>query len=160
MGATCVFGEDPNCSSAPNFDGCNPQQSLQTYGRLYNWYAVNDPRGLCPNGWRVPADEDWGVMIEHLGGQWGAGQMLKATFGWFSDENGTNSSGFTGLPGGRRTHIGTEADAGYSGFWWTASEIDEQFASWRGLFFDDSQVYINDAAKGYGQSVRCIQDTE
>lgn len=96
-GAVAVYGEDAGyCSSAsPNIEACDPAQSLIEYGRLYNWYAVDDGRGLCPYGWHVPADTEWTVMTNHLGGESIAGVHMKTDYGWHNDGNGTNSSGFS-----------------------------------------------------------------
>ncbi len=70
-----------------------------TYGRLYNWYALNDPRGLAPQGWHVPTDEEWTILTDYLGGLSLSGGKMKSTTGWNAPNTGaTNSSGFTGLP--------------------------------------------------------------
>ena len=68
-GAVAVYGEDDDCVNwSPDIDACDPSQSLNEYGRLYNWYAVDDARGLCPNGWHVPTDGEWTLLTDHLGG--------------------------------------------------------------------------------------------
>jgi uncharacterized protein (TIGR02145 family) len=72
------------------------------YGKLYNWYAVSDPRGLAPGGWHVSTDAEWRRVTDFLGGEDAAGTMMKSSSGWEQDGNGTNSSGFTGFPGGCR----------------------------------------------------------
>src|ERR1035437_4904310 len=90
-GAWCWYNND----SATN---------ASTYGKLYNWYAVNDPRGLAPTGWHVPSDAEWTTLSTCLGGNAVAGGAMKetGTTHWTSPNTGaTNSSGFTGLPGGR-----------------------------------------------------------
>jgi len=73
-------------------------------GRLYNWFTVSDLRGLAPNGWHVPSDEEWIILIDYLGGEEIAGLKMKNTTGWEDykgkNGNGTNESGFAGLPGG------------------------------------------------------------
>jgi uncharacterized protein (TIGR02145 family) len=73
------------------------------YGKLYNWYAVTDPRGLAPEGWNVPIDEEWTTLIDFLGGEDVAGTKMKSTSGWAESGNGTKESGFSGLPGGNRS---------------------------------------------------------
>ena len=109
-GATAVYGEDSGCDNySPDIDACDPAQSLSEYGRLYNWYAADDARGLCPSGWHVPNyNEWWIVMIQDvLGGIEVAGGKMKTDYGWQSGGgNGTNSSGFSGLPGGFRRSKG------------------------------------------------------
>ena len=66
-----------------------------TYGGLYNWFAVDDARGLCPSGWHVPTDAEWTILTDHLGGEPVAGGQMKTTYGWLDGGNGTNSSGFS-----------------------------------------------------------------
>ena len=68
------------------------------FGRLYNWYAVNDRRGLAPKGWRIPSDKDWNILIQFLGGHEASTNKLKSTSGWSDTRNGNNSSGFNALP--------------------------------------------------------------
>ena len=76
------------------------------YGKLYNWYAVNDPRGLAPKGYHIPSDAEWTQLSDYLGGESEAGTKMKSTSGWVENGNGTNSSGFSGLPGGYRDYNG------------------------------------------------------
>jgi uncharacterized protein (TIGR02145 family) len=75
------------------------------YGKLYNWYAINDPRGLAPKGWHVPSDAEWSQVTLFLGGEDAAGTKMKSPAGWTQDGNGTNMSGFSGLPGGSRNRF-------------------------------------------------------
>ena len=84
---------------------------------LYNWYAVNDPRGLAPDGFHVPTDDEWTELTESSGGEDIAGNVLK-TQEW----GGTNSSGFSALPGGYRgNYYGSFSNEGYYGYWWSSS---------------------------------------
>ncbi|MFM7813177.1 MAG: fibrobacter succinogenes major paralogous domain-containing protein, partial [Flavobacteriales bacterium] len=80
----------------------NDSTNDATYGKLYNWYAVNDPRGLAPVGWHIPSYEDWMLLIDSQGGEADAGMNLKSDKGWIGEGNGTNASGFAGMPGGKR----------------------------------------------------------
>ena len=77
------------------------------YGKLYNWYAVNDSRGLAPVGYHIPSDAEWTILTDFLGGEKVAGTKMKSTDFWADYEgnsgNGTNESGFSGLPGGYRS---------------------------------------------------------
>ncbi len=141
-GATAVYDE-----SASN---------LATYGRLYNWFAVNDSRGLCPSGWHVPTDGEWTVMTGVLGET--AGIQLKTTSGWPSGGNGTNSSGFSALPGGyRNSGSGNFLNVGYAGNWWSSSSDGSN--AWRRLLFgNDGTVYRYSSNQRSGYSVRCVQD--
>ena len=132
--------------------------ALVAYGGLYNWFAVDDARGLCPSGWHVPTDGEWTVMTDHLGGQSVAGGQMKTVYGWYGGDNGTNSSGFSGLPGGRRSSGGSYINAGYGGYWWSSSPSGSEV--WmRKLDFTES------SGRGYwnpqnGFSVRCVRDAE
>src|SRR4030065_2637743 len=89
----------------------DPKNGLK-YGRLYNWYAVNDPRGLAPAGWTLPGDADWAPLAYYMGGKEVSGGKLKSTSGWIGGDNGTNETGFMGLPGGYRVENGTFLNLG------------------------------------------------
>lgn len=107
----------------------NDPANGETYGKLYNWYAVNDPRGLAPEGWHIPSDDEWEILIDHLGGKDVAGTKMKSTSGWASNGNGTNESGFSGLPGGYRTFACAEfLDVSEYGAWWSSAEYGSDFA--------------------------------
>ncbi|MGV9003096.1 FISUMP domain-containing protein [Flavobacterium sp.] len=96
-----------------------------TYGKLYNWYAVNDPRGLAPAGYHIPSDAERITLTTFLGGESIAGGKMKSTTGWNSPNTAaTNSSGFTGLPGGCRNDYGSFYFIGETGYWWSSSEDD------------------------------------
>jgi uncharacterized protein (TIGR02145 family) len=131
-----------------------------TYGKLYNWYAVNDARGLAPAGYHVPTDDEWTILTTFLGGESVAGNKMKATTGWtaFSGITNTNSSGFTGLPGGYRYANGTFNDFGYDGYWWSSSEYGTTFAWTRVLDYEGSNAYRVGSFKLAGSSVRCLRD--
>jgi uncharacterized protein (TIGR02145 family) len=132
------------------------------YGRMYNWYAVNDPRGLAPAGWHVASDEEWGVMIDLFGGTNEAGGALKATGTtlWADpNEGATNASGFTALPGGRRDSNLDFGNMGEVGKWWTSTEHSAPFAKSRTVDYDSDAAlggYYGDKNNGY--SVRCVKD--
>src|ERR1035437_5039290 len=99
----------------------------RTYKKLYNWYAVNDPRGLAPYGWHVPSALEWTHLNDYFGGV--AGDKMKSTSGWESNGNGTNVSGFAGLPGGSRDDVGAFDNVGKYGYWWSSTE-DLSFYAW------------------------------
>ena len=159
-GAVAVYGEDSGCNNySPDIDACDPAQSLEEYGRLYNWYAVDDARGLCPSGWHVPTDGEWTVMTDELGGQSIAGGQMKATYGWYNGGHGTNSSGFSGLPGGYRNFNGNFNFAGLDGYWWSSSPFGSN--AWnRFLNFANENVLRTNLNLRYGFSVRCVRDVE
>ena len=126
------------------------------YGKLYNWFAVNDSRGLAPLGWQVPSDKDWKKLIQNLGVSM-AGSKIKSTNGWLKDGNGTNESGFSGLPGGVVDFYGVYFNIGEYATWWSSSE-DGSNDAW---FYGVSNIYDNMSRQGcsmrIGQSVRCIR---
>ena len=98
------------------------------YGKLYNWYAVNDSRGLAPVGYHIPSDAEWTILTDYLGGENVAGTKMKTKSGWVKNGNGTNSSGFSGLPGGNRNNNGTFNNIGNNGNWWSSSENNTNYA--------------------------------
>lgn len=135
----------------------NDAYGLQ-YGKLYNWYAVNDPRGLAPSGWRVPTDEEWTMLTDDLGGSILAGNKLKTTTGWNNNNDGINTTSFSGLPGGYRLDDGTFDAIGIGGNWWCSKQINSKYAYARGLYYLSSNVGRGPNAKANGMSVRCIKD--
>jgi uncharacterized protein (TIGR02145 family) len=149
-GAWCYYENDP------------------TKGVLYNWHAVNDPRGLAPEGWHIPSDAEWNTLINYLdpnadGGNNNntAGGKMKSTGTqyWQSpNEDATNESGFSGLPGGRRNFYDAFDNYGSSGLWWSATEEDTYFAWYRTLGYGNGVVNRVSSSKDMGLSVRCVKD--
>jgi hypothetical protein len=178
----------------------NESYNGSKYGKLYNWYAVNDPRGLAPNGYHIPTNAEWTTLIDYLGGEDVAGTKMKSLKGWKSTTsggsktcsncsswnaeyrkkvpchtckdtrsvstpnitnsgNGSNSSGFSGLPGGMRYENGAFLFSGDYGRWWSSSERGTSSAWSCNLDYDVRSAtldYTND--RRYGLSVRCIRD--
>ncbi|MDE0978735.1 MAG: hypothetical protein OSA78_01980 [Flavobacteriales bacterium] len=143
---------------------------LADYGRLYNWYAVDDTRGLCPIGWHSPTDEDYMTLEIELymsesdansEGYRGTdqGTEMKSSPTDSPSWNGTNTSGFSGLAGGYRNLNGDCMFEGSSGYFWSASP-NETYGWFRGLYFWTTEVFRNNNDKRYGLSARCIKDTE
>jgi uncharacterized protein (TIGR02145 family) len=154
-----------------------------TFGYLYNWYAVNDLRKLCPAGWHVPTDAEWTIMIQTLDPSQAvnsgnvstfigvqsvtAGTVMKSTLtnssigsglGWDPGSPGNNTSGFSALPGGYRDLDGSFYDiSGYAWFW-TTTEFDSSNAWYRGLEYSNSNVDRDYYYKTVGASVRCLKD--
>jgi uncharacterized protein (TIGR02145 family) len=132
-----------------------------TYGKLYNWYAVMDGRGLCPVGWHLPSDDEWTTLTEYLGGINVAGGKMKTTGTslWDSPNTGaTNESGFSGLPGGFLSSGNSFYSIEFRGSWWSTSEINS-IASWSlSLFSDDVAVFRSTTIKYSGLSARCVKD--
>jgi uncharacterized protein (TIGR02145 family) len=128
------------------------------YGKLYNWYAVNDLRGLAPNGYHIPTDAEWTMLTDYLGGKSSAGKKMKSASGWFENGNGTNSSGFSGLSAGSRYYYGAYGSIGEGGYWWSATEFDTNHAWNRSLSYVSDGVNRNYYDKAEGLSVRCLRD--
>ena len=127
------------------------------YGKLYNWYAVNDPRGLAPSGWSLPGDGDWKTLMYYLGGPDASGTKMKNTTGWIDGNIGTNDSGFTGLSGGYRVENGIFLNLGSIGTWWSTTESKASSAIDFYLSLSGSlKSSIN--SKQRGESVRCIKN--
>ena len=132
-----------------------------TYGRLYNWYAVNTGI-LAPAGWHIPSDAEWTVLENYLGDASLAGGKLKemGTTHWQSPKAAaTNETGFTGFPGGYRSSSGSYYDITYMGVWWSSTTgSDISYAYYRFLDFNTGFVIRNEDYKVDGYSVRCIRD--
>ncbi|HNS47172.1 MAG TPA: fibrobacter succinogenes major paralogous domain-containing protein [Bacteroidales bacterium] len=138
----------------------NDQSTNAKYGALYNWYAVDDTRGLCPAGWHEPTDAEWTAFTTYLGGESVAGGKMKSVSALWNSPNtdATNSSRFSGLPGGGRSSSGYFDVIGFYGHWWTSSEIDIYYAWVRTLFYYGPEVYRLNYDKVLGFSVRCLRD--
>lgn len=141
----------------------NEPENGKKYGKLYNWYAINDPRGLAPVGWRIPINSDWRTLVKNLLGVDYAGAKLKNTTGWKS-KNGINKIGFSALPGGLRDENGAFNSFGAIGQWWSNSEPVSVSKS--NLIYS---VKLNDTTaevsyikvkKDTGLSVRCVKDNK
>jgi uncharacterized protein (TIGR02145 family) len=145
-GAWCYYNNDP-------LNGA-------IYGKLYNWYAVNDPRGLAPAGWHIPTDEEWTTLSTLLGGESAAGGKMKTTgtTRWTTpNTSATNESGFAGLPGG--LNYGLFAVDGNYGFWWSATESSPTYAWGRSLVYNVgglNRLSANNKMNGF--SVRCLRN--
>jgi len=133
-----------------------------TYGKLYNWYAVNDARGLAPKGYHIPSDDEWKILSDKLGDK--AGTKMKSTSGWkkiygfeYKNTNGDNTSGFAGLPGGQRCD-GNSYGIGSVGNWWSSSENYSSHAEKFLLAANSYITYRQSENKYCGFSVRCIKD--
>lgn len=152
-GAWCYYDNDP--ANGP------------IHGKLYNWYAVNDPRGLAPTGYHIPSQAEWDTMVSYLGGELVAGGKMKATGTvqdgdgiWESpNEMGTNESGFAGIPGGQCDTNGVfSSPLTYYGLWWTSSEINATIAYYNYLRYDTGTVEGSSLNKKMGFSVRLIKN--
>lgn len=142
--AWCYYNNDPANESR--------------YGKLYNWYAVNDARGLAPTGWHIPSDMEWKQLTDQLGGNEVAGKKMKSTQGWARHGNGTNESGFGGLPGGYRYDYGFFNYGELFAVWW-ASPVEFTSFAWlyyQAYNFGNAFRYFPN--KAFGFSVRCVKN--
>ncbi|MEI6089225.1 MAG: FISUMP domain-containing protein [bacterium] len=152
-GAWCYYNNDPLTGAI--------------YGKLYNWYAVNDSRGLAPEGWHTPEKKDWIILGDYLVNEDIAGGKLKSigtieegTGLWHHPNNSaTNESGFTAIPGGRRNFgDGSFFELGYYGCYWSET-VYEWETGWSAYLCNSSPVMnIDYSQRGWGFSVRCIKD--
>jgi len=137
---------------------------IAIFGHYYNWYAVNTSK-LAPKGWHVPTDADWTKLFDYLGGQYIAGTKLKetGTNHWSGSNNeSTNETGFTALPGGERyiSYIGTGEFGGgaATGCWWSATECTTDLSWAQVMYNSDAIVYHLGTDKPNGLSVRLVKD--
>jgi uncharacterized protein (TIGR02145 family) len=156
-GAWCYYNNDPANGT--------------TYGKLYNWYAVagihdnddNTPNKiLAPTGWHVPTDAEWSTLTTYLGEVAGGKMKATGTSQWLTPNTGaTNSSGFSGLPGGYRHYGQGFLEIKSGGYWWCSSEINTSinYAWSRSLFNNTDSAYSLDSGyEAHGYSVRCLKD--
>ncbi len=149
-GAWCWYNNDPANGAV--------------YGRLYNWYAVTDPRGLAPEGWHIPSAEEWTTLSTFLGGDLEAGGKMKeeGTIHWIDpNSDATNSSGFTGLPGGVRLDNGKFFYGGMYADWWSTGEDinpDHDWGVYRYISYFNGALLQLPGSKQWGYSVRCVKD--
>jgi len=142
----------------------NNSSNNATYGKLYNWYAVNDSRGLAPSGWHVPSNDEWTTLTNYLGGESVAGGKMKetGTTHWFSPNSAaTNESGFSALPGGYI--YGGFGDFSFDGIgrysdWWSSSMYGAEDAWFCEVYYNDAYFGRDIWPKGVGFSVRCVKD--
>lgn len=157
-------------SGAWSYYNNDPQRECP-YGRLYNWFAVADPRNLCPSGWHLPSDAEWSALIGHLdpandptavgtqsttagGSLKSAGQLY-----WQSpNTDATNTSGFSALPGGFRNVGGPFVAISGSGWWWSATAPDTDNAYARQLTASGGNVNRLSTDQNRGYAVRCVKD--
>jgi uncharacterized protein (TIGR02145 family) len=161
IGTTSFSGLDIGTFFQPKFQWAyeGKEKNVDTYGRLYTWYAVNDNRGVCPIGWSVPSDADWKALIDYLGGEVIAYTKLKevGNYHWVKYDSGNNDFFFTALPGGSRNSNGQFDDIGIRCNWWSSTEYGEYVSWYRQMNYDFNNVnrYLN--LKRNGLSVRCIK---
>jgi uncharacterized protein (TIGR02145 family) len=141
--ACCFFGND-------SVNGIK-------YGRLYNWYAVNDTRGLAPKGWHAATDDDWTYTINYLGGGVLAALKMRTT-GLSEKSTDDELNSFSGLAAGCRNNSGVFYGLDSFGYWWCADELNMEAAWLRVLNYVRCDVNSMEYSKAYGASVRCVKN--
>lgn len=140
----------------------NDAKNSTIYGKLYNWYAVNDSRNIAPTGWHVPTDIDWTILTNYLGGESIAGGKLKesGTTHWKSPNTGaTNEKSFTALPSGYRAYDnGAFYGIEYDCSWWSSMESSTKDAWDRYLNYNYGNLNRGSNDKNDGRSIRCVKD--
>jgi len=174
IGAQVWMAENLNFKTGRSACYKNDEGSCEKYGRLYDWYdAIN----ACPDGWRLPGDEDWDSLVLEAKGQrvvWGtggyywdvAGKKLKSRIGWKNtrdgiSDSGTDDFGFSALPGGKRSSGSSFrfSRAGEEGTWWSATEHNERLARTRDMTYNLESVHYGYDSKTTTYSVRCLRDS-
>jgi uncharacterized protein (TIGR02145 family) len=174
LGAAAVYGEEtgPCNNYSPEIEACDEAVALEAFGRLYNGYAVQDARGLCPNGWHIPTVEEWLELEDHVAGE-GApeskGFALKSTASWsgytnsfgkFIDGNGGDDHGFSAMSAGFRFSNGAFGLSGMICRFWSATSTDAHSAYVLELGIHADNLAIQNAHAVTGLSVRCLRDAE
>jgi uncharacterized protein (TIGR02145 family) len=147
--------------STPAYSWYNNEiTNRESYGALYNYFAVNTNK-LCPKGWHVPSDEEWTTLRTNLGGLLLAGGKLKeeGTVHWKSpNASATNESGFTALPGGFRSYNGSFNYMGISGYWWSSTTSSPSTVYFWNLRYKYGYVYKSVSNMTNGFCIRCMMD--
>jgi len=148
----------------------NDSSSADTFGVLYNWYAVDDSRNIAPDGWHVPSDEEWSQLEAYLGnnGHNGTeGMVLRSSSGWYDGISGSDDFGFNALPAGLRFYGNNDTDIslvqyklkGFVTYFWSATEATSSLAYFRMFGLEKSTIDRYPASKrGDGFSVRLLRD--
>ncbi len=173
---------DHNHPGAEGID--SSAEMVDAYGKLYNWFAIDDPRGLCPEGWRAPSDDEWTELLTYIESQGfpnsnvtdGAGNALKSCrqvgspiggdcdtsehprWDFHNTHYGFNEFSFSALPGGSRYSNGVFLDLGRRGNWWSFTEYSGTNAWYRYMLRYSGTAYQHGTNKGHGFSVRCLRD--
>ena len=149
-------------STGARCDYNNDAANVAAYGRLYNWFAVTNVAGLCPNGWHVPTDGEWTALEDYITAQGfngTEGTALKSTSGWSSGGNGTDDFGFSALPGGyRSTQMATSSMPGTTATGGVLRPVAAMLGAGLGQLHPDIDRSYDDPRDGF--SVRCLRDAD
>jgi uncharacterized protein (TIGR02145 family) len=164
-----------NTTSGAQADYNNDPAYTNIYGKLYNWYAVADPAGLCPTGWHIPSKSEWHELTKFLDPSADTILLLQSTIaGGLLKSNGnlqdgtgiweapntdaTNTTGFTGLPAGVRDTTGTYADIGVAGYWWSSSPFSTNESWCHYVMYSNGWIARHFPPNNCGYSVRCLRN--
>lgn len=138
----------------------NDPKTDSKIGKLYNWYAVNDPRGLAPEGYHIPNEKDWNTLIQYLGGELDAAPKMRIGKEWGdSITSQDDKSNFAAIPAGwiiAKPEVTTFSTEG--AYWWCATQLSLKFAWTRFLVFNSREVKSFCFPKASGLAVRCVKD--
>lgn len=150
--------------------------NCSVYGRLYTWAAAvgrdedkcgygytcglgsGDVRGICPEGWHLPSNDEWDALFTAVGGSSTEGTKLKSRTGWYSNGNGTDAFGFSALPAGLRDNDGNFGSEGDYAYFWSSTEVSSYLVFNKYLGYEFDSAYLGNYRKNYGLSVRCLED--
>lgn len=130
----------------------------EIYGKLYNWYAVADPRGLAPEGWKIPSSDDWMLLMNRVGFGNTSGKALKNTSGWARSGNGSNKYQFSALPGGGRGPSGDFDNVSYNANFWSSTARASGVSTFILSFDKFDFVTPFPILPSCGSSIRCIRE--
>jgi len=167
IGNQVWMAENLDCEASDSKCYGDDPTNCRKYGRLYNWETAMK---ICPPGWHLPENEEWEILMDFVGGFERAGKYLKASRGWdvYKKFFGNDRYGFAALPGGFgivSNWNNLYGEIGKSGFWWSASEIDDDYAYYRSIFYnrdgayvDNKDSYLRTFNKSGLLSVRYVED--
>ncbi len=154
IGEQCWMAENLNYADEGSWCYEDDVANCNKYGRLYNWYKA---KAACPEGWRLPDDNDWIELQSSIGNP--VGGRMKAVTGWNPpNTDASNESGFTGLPGGMRESSGRYTSIGNMGIWWSETDHITSDPIARLLLYDKNDVWTLSSNKSSGLSVRCLKE--
>jgi uncharacterized protein (TIGR02145 family) len=155
IGSQCWLQKNMNYETGTSWCYAYDTSNCSAYGRLYDWYTAI---GVCPSGWHLPSDAEWTALTAFLGGEFIAGGKMKSASGWYNNGNGTNSSGFTALPGGNCYRNDLFNGRSSRAYFWSSTETSSINAWNRHLYYNKEDVSRDNYGKTHGFSVRCLMD--
>lgn len=136
----------------------NNQSNGAKYGKLYNWFAITDPRGLAPIGWKIPSNSDFLILTNFIGQDFKSKMMLESA--WSKDEKASNIYRFSGVPSGLRDNAGSFRNLGLGGYFWTSTFSHQNFSFAREIGKNAGNYASHEFGSNQfmGMSVRCVRD--